>query len=229
MKAKAITLFFILCVIALFGCKPKEEQNAVVAGQIFIVTKERVNIVLGDEKVALVGLHETRNYLNSEFIQKSNELVRAREAVDQAMSLKNTGEGNARLDAALIKQVELWNEFNWPPPSVFEPKIDFTTTDGEGRFKFIVPHSKLDLDMVICAKTERTVGDKVERYWWMEVVELKGRKKADYVLSNDNNDRIGARGWFDDGSNWKWLNSYEAQMDLNITQNDYNNWLKKLK
>src|SRR5580704_9250941 len=77
------------------GCKPKEKEQviankvvepeqALIIGQIFIVTKGRENVVLGDEKIALLDAHETRTYFNSKAIEWSNALVMAQVKVDQA-------------------------------------------------------------------------------------------------------------------------------------------------
>jgi hypothetical protein len=77
------------------GCKPKEKEQviannvveseqALITGQIFIVTKGRDNVVFGDEKVALLDAAETRTYFNSKALEWSNALASAQAKVDQA-------------------------------------------------------------------------------------------------------------------------------------------------
>jgi hypothetical protein len=90
---KRITL--ILLALLFGACKPQEKeqvidnkvvrpQESVITGQLFIVTKNRANIVLGDEKIALLDEDETRKYLNPKFIEWSNSLAEAQFRVDVA-------------------------------------------------------------------------------------------------------------------------------------------------
>jgi hypothetical protein len=83
----------VLASLVVSGCKPQEQviankvvdsDQALITGQIFIVTKGRENVVLGDEKVALLDTHEARTYFNSKAVEWSNELAAAQEKVDQA-------------------------------------------------------------------------------------------------------------------------------------------------
>jgi len=91
-KYICLVLFF---VFAVAGCKPKEKEQviankvveseqALITGQIFIVTKGGENVVLGDVKVALLDADQTGTYFNSKALEWSNALAAARLKVDQA-------------------------------------------------------------------------------------------------------------------------------------------------
>ena len=291
-KPKTAAAFLIVALaIDLSGCKPKEKEQviannvveseqALITGQIFIVTKGRDNVVLGDEKVALLDATETRTYFNSKFLEWSNKLVAAQAEVDQAttnydalykadldkfaaakkyhenimqtvptdsqawndafdwdqkvetqisdmLKLKHSSDARKQLDDAAEKQANLWDEINWPSPDYFESSIDTTTTDSEGRFKFVVPKSRVDLDMTLFSKAERLVGDEKENYWWMVNVNLNGKKTAEYILSNDNKDSSGAWGWLNDAPK-KWMIDYQVKMEADQKNRDYNDWRDKL-
>ena len=277
--------------INLSGCKPKEKEQviannvveseqALIIGQIFIVTKGRENVVLGDEKVALLDAHETRTYFNSKFLEWSKALVAAQAEVDRVTKnydaiykedldkfaaakkyhenimqtvptssqewndafdwgqkieakisdlnkLKRSSDVRKQLDDAVKKQTDLWDEINWPSPDYFETSIDTTTTDSEGRFKFVVPKSRVGSNMTLFAKAERLVGDKKENYWWMVNVNLYGKKTTEYILSNNNKDSSGAWGWLDDVPE-KWMIDYQVKMEAGQSTRDNNDWLEKL-
>ncbi len=243
MKLKSAAIIFIIAALVSIstGCKQREKEQvienkivepeqALITGQIFIVTKGRENVVLGDEKVALLDAHDTRAYFNSKFLEWSNKLVVAQAEVDRAtanydalykaeldkfaaakkyhenimqtvptdsqawsdafdwdqkvgaqisdlLKLKHSSDARKQLDDAAEKQANLWDEINWPSPDYFESSIDTTTTDSEGRFKFVVPKSRVDSSMTLFAKAERLVGDEKENYWWMVNVNLYGKKQ----------------------------------------------------
>jgi hypothetical protein len=93
------------------GCKPKEQviankvvesEQALITGQIFIVTKGRANVVLGDEKIALLDAHETRTYFNSKAVEWSNALAVAQVKVDQTATIYDAlyKEDLAKLEAS---------------------------------------------------------------------------------------------------------------------------------
>lgn len=260
---------FVIAVLALLiatGCKPKEqvianqvvqEKEAMITGQIFIVTKARENIVLGDEKVALLDAKELKAYLNSKITEWSNALEAAQAKVNEASANVSLAESNfaslykadiekyttakryhakamdsapvdsqqwqdaydwskkvdanlqqlkqarkssnekrkldeARklLETAITEQDTVWDDINWPSPAGFTPTVMKTTTDSDGRFKFVVPYWHANAELIVFAKANRLVGEEKENYWWMESVHLNG-KITDVLLSNDNKDRAG--------------------------------------
>ncbi len=89
-----------LCLILLFalviaGCRQKEKEPVIsnkvvqseemqITGQIFIVTKEGENVVLGDVEVALFDQRQMWTCVNSNALQWSNSLAAAQAKVDQA-------------------------------------------------------------------------------------------------------------------------------------------------
>jgi hypothetical protein len=286
------------------GCKPKEQvianqvvksQDALLTGQIFIVTKSRQNIVLGDQKIDLLDAGEVRTYFNSKVIEWSNSLEAAQAKVSQATSNVNLAQTNldllyksdldkytaakkyhdniittapsdsqewsdalawsqkmdenikqinelkkksdeqkklddaqSLLDTALAEQERVWNDINWPSPDYFTPEIKNSTTDSEGRFKFIVPSSYENADLILFAKADRLVGDENENYWWMVNVHLNG-KTTDVVLSNDNKDSSGVWGWFSDDSPFeKYMLNYSVTTELTKKQQEFEAWKKSL-
>ena len=64
--------------------KVVESEQALITGQIFIVTKGHANVMLGDVKVALLDAHATRSYFNSNAVAWSKALASAQSKVDQA-------------------------------------------------------------------------------------------------------------------------------------------------
>ena len=258
MKYFCLVLFL---AFAFAGCKPKEKEQviankvvkseqALITGQIFIVTKGRANVVLGDEKIALLDAHETRTYFNSKALEWSNALAMAQVKVDQATKsyeLKNSSDARKQLDNAVKSQADLWDEINWPSADHFWPRIEITTTDSEGRFKFVVPKSSANLNLMLFAKAERQLGDEKENwwrmvnvnlngrktaelYWWMVNVNLNGRKTAEFVLSNDNSrDTTGVMGWFfDEKPMWNYMDKYVTKMDDAKAHRDFKDWEEKL-
>jgi hypothetical protein len=143
-------------------------------------------------------------------------------------------------DDALEAQARLWDEINWPSADHFWPRLDIATTDSEGRFKFVVPKSQANLNLMLFAKAERQVGDEKENYWWMVNVNLNGRKTEDFVLSNDNKDSSGVWGWFDDrpvvtAQNFndespmqKFMIHYSVQMEAAKKARENQDWLDNL-
>lgn len=289
-------------VLAVAGCKPKEQVienkvvgsgQALITGQIFIVTKGRADVVLGDEKVALLDAHEIQTYFNSKALEWSNALAMAEAKVDRATSnydaiykdelaklaadkkhqeeiiaTVSTGtqewddafqrlqkvEGEIRdlqkfkkssaeknqFDDAIMEQSRLWDEITWPSADHFWPRIEITTTDSEGRFKFVVPNSYVNSDLELLAKAERQVGDEKENYWWMVDVHLSGKKSAEYILSNDNKDTSGVWGgfWFDDrpvvtdlyyrSPIQKYMDKYITKMEAAKADRDFQIWEENL-
>lgn len=250
MKTTWITVGVLVC-FAVVGCKPKEQviankvvesEQALITGQIFVVTKGRANVVLGDEKVALLDANATRAYFNSKAIEWSNALAMAQGKIETAFTnneayaalfdndlakfttakkyhenimayasagspewnqafewskkldekiadlrtYKTSSDARKQLDDAVNDQSDLWDKINWPSAKYFEPRIDITTTDSEGRFKFIVPKSLATSNLMLFATADRQVGDDKEKYWWMVEANLNGKKTAEFVLSNDN-------------------------------------------
>jgi hypothetical protein len=280
----------VLASLVVSGCKPQEQviankvvdsDQALITGQIFIVTKGRENVVLGDEKVALLDTHEARTYFNSKAVEWSNELAAAQEKVDQASKNydaiykdeltkladdkkhqedlmqtvpagsqewsdafersqlvqgeirdlhtgKNTSDEKKQFDDALEAQSRLWDEINWPSPEYFEPSIATTTTDSEGRFKFVVPKSSADADMTILAKSERETADENEKYWWTVNVDLNGRKTYEFILSNDNKDSSGVWGWIDDKAIQDYMVNYTVVMEAAKKNRENQDWLNNL-
>ena len=276
----------VLSGLAIDGCKPKEQviankvvesEQALITGQIFIVTKGRANVVLGDEKIALLDAHETRTYFNSKALEWSNTLAAAQLKVDQAARIydalykdylekldaakkyyerqndfessrtvsgeirdlhkeKKSSTEKQQFDNALAAQARLWDEINWPSADHFWPSLDIATTDSEGRFKFVVPKSRANLNMMLFAKAARQVGDEKENYWWMVNVNLNGRKTEEFVLSNDNKDSSGVWRWFDDRSvitaeNFdyespmqKYMVRYTVKMEAAKKHREYQDW-----
>jgi len=303
MKYFRLALFL---TFAVAGCKPKEKEQviankvveseqALITGQIFIVTKGRANVVLGDEKIALLDAHETRTYFNSKALEWSNTLAIAQAKVDEATAKvdlattnlnalykndlekyasakkyhenkmvtvptgtpewddafewsrklerqirdlvelkKSSGaqkqvlDARKRWDAVVKEQAGLWDEINWPSAGDFWPRIEITTTDSDGRFKFVVPKSSANSNMILFAKAERQVADEKENYWWMVNVNLNGRKTEEFVLSNDNKDTAGVWGWFDERSVKEYMVEYITKMEAAKAHRDFQDWLEKL-
>jgi len=80
---------------AFAGCKQKdhepgspgkvqEQADASIGGQIFIVTKDRSNSVLGDVKVALLDESAMQAYFNAHALGWSNSLAEAQSKIDEA-------------------------------------------------------------------------------------------------------------------------------------------------
>ena len=85
MKAKLRLIGLLLvAAVAASGCKPKEQEQAVIHGQMFIVTAGRANVVLGDEEVALVDEEKLLGYFNSKMVEWTNALAAAQTKIDQA-------------------------------------------------------------------------------------------------------------------------------------------------
>jgi hypothetical protein len=268
----------VLFSLAVAGCKPKEQviankvvesEQALITGQIFIVTKGRANVVLGDEKIALLDAHETRTFFNSKAVEWSNALAVAQVKVDKAATIydalyrndlaqlealkqywerqdafelskdvkgeirdlykeKKTSAEKKQFDDALEAQARLWDEINWPSPKYFEPSIAITTTDSEGRFKFVVPKTSADANMTLLAKAEREAGDEKEKYWWTVNVNLNGRKTDEFILSNDNKDSSGVWGWFDDKAIQNYMVHYTVEMEAAKRTRENQDWLDNL-
>ena len=225
MKYLCLVLFL---VFAVAGCKPKEQVignkvvesgQALITGQIFIVTKGGENVVLGDVKVALLDAGETRTHFNSKALEWSNALAIAQAKVDQATAnfdaiyrdelvklaavknyqgdamqtiptgtqewddafersqqvegyirdlhkVKESTDAKQQLDAVIEAQADLWDEINWPSADHFWPRKQITTTDSEGRFKFIVPASFANLNLMLFAKAERPLTDNQKENWY---------------------------------------------------------------
>jgi hypothetical protein len=133
-----------------------------------------------------------------------------------------------QFDDALEAQSRLWDEINWPSPEYFEPSIATTTTDSEGRFKFVVPKSSADADMTILAKSERETADENEKYWWTVNVDLNGRKTYEFILSNDNKDSSGVWGWIDDKAIQDYMVNYTVVMEAAKKNRENQDWLNNL-
>ena len=104
MKLRISVIFCIVaaCAAGLVGCKQDEKSSAapdqtasalpatpepaVITGQIFLVTTDRQNVVLGDEKIALVNVDEARKYFNSKAAEWSNTMAVAQANLDRAAS-----------------------------------------------------------------------------------------------------------------------------------------------
>lgn len=64
------------------------------------------------------------------------------------------------------------------------PAIRITKTNSDGRFSMTVPTTG---KFAVGARAERTVGDKIERYFWLVEFSVEGKAKGDALsLSNDN-------------------------------------------
>jgi hypothetical protein len=85
----------LLCAFVVAGCRQKEKEQGIsnkvvqpeemqITGQIFIVTKEAKNVVLGDVEVALFDQRQMWTCINSNALQWSNSLAEAQAKVDQA-------------------------------------------------------------------------------------------------------------------------------------------------
>jgi hypothetical protein len=273
----------VIVAVAIFNLPKKEQviankvvepEQSLITGQIFIVTKGRENVVLGDEKVALLSAQEARVYFNSKALDWSNALAIAQITVDQATAnydalykdelakldadnknqeniiqtvpttsqewddafarskvvegeirdlhkLKKSAAEKNQLDDAISAQADLWDKINWPSADYFEPSIATTTTDSEGRFKFIIPKSTADANMMLLAKAERELGVEKEKYWWTVNVNLNGHKTDDFILSNDNKDDRGVWGWFDDKPTQDYMINYTVKMDAAKSSRDF--------
>jgi hypothetical protein len=286
-----------------------QPEQALITGQIFIVTKERQNVVLGDVKVALLDADQTGTYCNSKALEWSNALTAALAKVDQAVinydalykdelakftaakkyhenimatvptgtpeweqafgwsqkvegeirdlhKLKKSSVRKQQLDDAIKEQADLWDKINWPSADFFWPRLQITTTDSEGRFKFVVPASSANLNLMLFAKAERMLTDDekenwsrmvnatlngrktAELFWWMVNVNLNGRKTAEYVLSNDNKDSSGVWGkWFNDklvlkdedfSPMQKYMISYVANMEKTKEHRDWQETMESI-
>src|ERR1035441_8452324 len=95
LKARIQIGLLLAATVAASGCKPKEqskvisnkvvnEGQAIIHGQMFIVTAGRANVVLGDEEVALVDEQKLLGYFNSKMVEWTNALAAAQTRIDQA-------------------------------------------------------------------------------------------------------------------------------------------------
>ncbi len=73
--------------------------------------------------------------------------------------------------------------------AAFGQPLEETITDADGRFKMTVERSTNSMYVVVC--TERQIGDKEEKYLWIESVGdygyiPVGQQSVDVILSNQN-------------------------------------------
>ncbi len=159
---------------------------------------------------------------------------------------KESTDAKKQLVDIIEAQADLWDGINWPSAAHFWPSIEITTTDSEGRFKFVVPKSYVDSDLTLFAKAERQLSDDekenwytmgnvtlngrktAEFYWWMVDVHLNGKKIADYILSNDNMDSSGVWGWFDGKPLKDYMINYTVAMDAAKIGSDNQDWEENL-
>jgi hypothetical protein len=95
--------------------------------------------------------------------------------INNLVELKNSSDAKSKLDHAIWKREFQWDYINWPKiVNLIAAGCDTddrqtTTTDSDGRFKFVVPSSSPDV--VIYAKAERQVGNDKEKLLWLIPVE----------------------------------------------------------
>jgi len=88
--------------------------------------------------------------------------------IDDLNQLKKSSDAEKELVNA-VRERDIQSDYiNWPSAESFDLNMATTTTDSEGRFKFVVPPSSPNV--VVFAKAERLVGDEKEKYLWLVVV-----------------------------------------------------------
>jgi hypothetical protein len=91
--------------------------------------------------------------------------------INDLVELKNSSDEKTKLNHAIWERTFQWDYINSPKVvSLLAVGCDTdnrqtTTTDSDGRFKFIIPATSPDV--VIYAKAERQVGDEKEKYLWI--------------------------------------------------------------
>jgi hypothetical protein len=112
--------------------------------------------------------------------------------INDLVELKNSSDAKIKLDHAIWERAFEFDYINWPKVvSLLAAGCDtdnrqITTTDSDGRFKFVVPSSSPDV--VIYAKAERQVGDENEKYLWLypvgTPVEIFGNEGVTNIAMN---------------------------------------------
>ena len=192
----------------------------------------------------------------SDYEQASDWTKKVEGEIRDLQNLKKSSAEKKLLGDALNEQADLWDEINWPSADHFSPRIQITTTDSEGRFKFVVPESSANLNLMLFAKAERQLTDDekenwsrmvnatlngrktAELYWWMVNVNLNGRKTAEFILSNDNKSCCGVwDDWFNDklvlnvkdySPMQNYLAHYMADMEKAKEHHDFQDWEENL-
>ncbi len=88
--------------------------------------------------------------------------------IDELNLLKKSSDAGKELVNAVRERNIQSDYINWPSAESFDLSMATTTTDSEGRFKFLVSPSSQNV--VVFAKAERQVGDEKEKYLWLIVV-----------------------------------------------------------
>jgi hypothetical protein len=143
------------------------ERNGMLDGEVFIVTKGGQNYKLGLVSVGLYPLSAVKEYVDQKAKDANAELARLAPLLDSADLLEkslNVSSGD-------------YYFHDLPQP------ITATQTNSDGRFQIELPTKG---DFVVAAQAHRTVGNWVERYYWLLKISLDGSQSKTIMLSNNN-------------------------------------------
>jgi len=188
---KPLLLVLMLSCVLFTGCS----RDAELKGQIFVVTRGRENIKLGNVEVSV--------YLESALVSVKDEITkslvehkkRREAAVDEIRSIQRAQFRANGVDVSDVTtpQIELLREMMDSRGALFSTissaghggLIAKTTTDADGRFSLRLPLGKGPFAIV--AQSSRMVFDKKEQYYWLiEDFSLDGAKYKEIILSNTN-------------------------------------------
>lgn len=184
------------------------QPNITLDGAVFIVTKSGQNIKLGLVQIDVIPLDVLTSHLKERKAYASNEVARLEHLFEvakdncQAGSDKYEAQKTGNESSLEIKQLQ-W-KVGWTQAVDELGKITVeitrysspyfclehlpspskrTKTDADGKFQMKVPGSGA---YAIYASASRSVGDKVEKYYWLLQVDTHGESPRKIMLSNDN-------------------------------------------
>jgi hypothetical protein len=279
-----------------------KQEEKLINGQVFIVTKGGETIPLGGVEIALFDQRQMWSCINSNALQWSNSLSEAQAKVDRAttnydalykddidkltaakkyhdkiveavstatpeqwdqayawskklekqiddlVELKKSSDAGKELSDSISNRAFRWDYINWPSiVNLLAVGCDTdnrqtTTTDSDGRFKFIVTPSSPNL--VVFAKAERQATDVKEKYLWLYPVgtpagnegtnnlwELKAvaesrsgilwfpgvelkSKSTEIILSNNNKSDFGLCRYLENTNIANYMLNYGAEIEL---------------
>jgi hypothetical protein len=187
-----LSLFIILF---LGGCTKLEttaSPETIVSGEVFIVTQGANNIKLGLVEVVSIPADTFNADIKARGAEIRAAIAKNEEVLRDCQKLQKEIMDGRILDEATISKLrrDCSNEGTLGrgknlPGLVFTPapkNAVSTVTNADGKFLLKLPQGGR---YAIFAKGQRSVGDKEEKYFWLEIVELK-TENQNLILSNNN-------------------------------------------